>query len=87
MTHAEDLRSQIGLLTPKEIATALQLSPHTLAIWRSTKKGPAYIKLGRAVFYRWDDVQQWVNGRLCVPEADVPAEAADAHAPEEATAF
>ena len=34
------------LLTPAELAAMLGMSPRTLANWRSTGKGPPYVKIG-----------------------------------------
>ena len=34
------------LLTPAELAAMLGMSPRTLANWRSTGKGPPYLKIG-----------------------------------------
>ena len=34
------------LLTPAELASMLDMSPRTLANWRSTGKGPPYVKIG-----------------------------------------
>lgn len=34
------------LLTPSELAVMLGMSPRTLANWRSTGKGPPYVKIG-----------------------------------------
>lgn len=33
----------------------------TLARWRSTGKGPAFVKVGRRVFYRHADVEAWLQ--------------------------
>ena len=46
------MKSQITeVLTPRETAGFLKVSIHTLAKWRSTKKGPEYMKTGRLVKY------------------------------------
>ena len=34
------------LLTPGELAVMLDMSPRTLANWRSAGKGPPYVKIG-----------------------------------------
>lgn len=41
----------MNLLTPKEAATYLKMSIHTLATWRSQKRGPAFIRTGRVIKY------------------------------------
>jgi hypothetical protein len=58
---ALQLRKAIGLLTEDEVAKALLLnSINTLATWRSQKKGPPFVKLGKRVFYTQQDFVQWV---------------------------
>lgn len=37
----------------------LGLSHHTLEIWRHKGEGPPFVKLGRAVRYRRDVLDQW----------------------------
>lgn len=60
-TIALDARKAIGLLTDDEVATMLQLtSATTLATWRSQKKGPPYLKIGKRVFYTAGDIRDWV---------------------------
>jgi hypothetical protein len=60
---ALQLRKTIGLLTEDEVAKALLLnSTDTLATWRSQKKGPHFVKLGKRVFYTQQDLVQWVIG-------------------------
>jgi excisionase family DNA binding protein len=52
------------LLTPKETAEILGVSPQTLSIWRCTKRyGLGYVKMGRLVRYREDDVQAFIESR------------------------
>ena len=49
------------LLTPAEVATTLGVAPHTLAIWRCTRRHLAFIKVGRLVRYRADEIQRFVE--------------------------
>ncbi|MBZ5525306.1 MAG: helix-turn-helix domain-containing protein [Acidobacteriia bacterium] len=53
-----------ALLSPVELAQNLGLSLATLASWRSRKKGPAYMKLGREIFYPRDRVERWMRSQL-----------------------
>jgi predicted DNA-binding transcriptional regulator AlpA len=55
------LRARIGLLSPAEFATLIGIDERTAAVWRNRGAGPDYVKLGRAVFYRLDDVQDWIK--------------------------
>lgn len=59
------------LLTPSELADTLGMSTRTLANWRSTGKGPPYVKLGpeppagkqdrRPVLYERDVAERWAT--------------------------
>ena len=62
------------LLTPSELADTLGMSTRTLANWRSTGKGPPYVKIGveghqdrrkvryqRAVAERWATAHQYTR--------------------------
>jgi predicted DNA-binding transcriptional regulator AlpA len=40
------------------------LAPITLRIWRSKKKGPKYIKLGRAIRYRESDLIEYLQENM-----------------------
>lgn len=56
------VRGRLGLLTEQETAETLLLtSADTLATWRSQKKGPSYVKLGKRVFYTVPDLAAWIN--------------------------
>lgn len=58
------------LLTPSELAVMLGMSVRTLANWRSTGKGPPYLKIGveppKAIRTgaRSDTNAPWPNGGL-----------------------
>lgn len=65
------------LLRPEEFAAMIGLSPRTIANWRSTGKGPPYLKIGveppeghqdrrkvryqRAVAERWATAHQYTR--------------------------
>lgn len=44
-----------------EAATLLGLSASTLNKWRVQGCGPRYVKLGRAVLYRVEDLDRWLQ--------------------------
>lgn len=73
MTEAPDLRSKIGLLTPSDVASMLDVTTHTLAMWRYEKKGPRFVKLGRNIFYRLEDVKDWIEANI-VSISESPSE-------------
>ena len=52
------------LLTQQEAADVLRLSPRTLERYRVASTGPRYIKAGRRVRYRNDDIDRWVTARI-----------------------
>lgn len=54
-------RAEIDLLTEEELAAALDIEVSTLVSWRSEKSGPAYVKLGKSVFYRRSHIDQWAE--------------------------
>ncbi len=59
------LKSQLEkLLTPQEAAHILGISAGTLEVWRSTGRYDLrYIKVGRRVMYRTQDVQAFIDNR------------------------
>lgn len=60
------------LLTPIEVAERLKVRPKTLEDWRCRRTGPnlPFIKLGRAVRYRLDDVERVIaEGRVSTEAA------------------
>ncbi len=58
------------LLTRKEAATYLGASEHTLAVWASTGRyGLPYVKVGRLVRYRRDDLDAFIARNTIAAEA------------------
>lgn len=52
------------LLDEKQAAEHLTLSPGTLQVWRSTGRySLPFIKVGRSVRYRLDDLNEWLAER------------------------
>ncbi|WP_411819895.1 helix-turn-helix domain-containing protein [Hyphococcus formosus] len=52
------------LLTPKQAAQRLTLSPQTLARWRLIGQGPKWSKLGGRVVYEEGDLREWVKSQI-----------------------
>ena len=52
------------LLDTGEAAAYLHLSPRTLERYRVTGEGPRFLKLGRRVLYRRDDLDTWIESRV-----------------------
>lgn len=59
------LKRPVKLLTPKETAEILGVTVGTLQIWRTTRRYPLnYIKSGRLIRYRAEDVQAFIEKRM-----------------------
>ena len=55
----------IVLLTKEQVSEILGISVGTLAVWRTTKRyNLPYVKSGRLIRYREQDVQAFINSRL-----------------------
>lgn len=51
--------------SPQQLAELLQTTVQTLATWRSTGRyNLPFIKVGRKVLYRIEDVEAWLDSRL-----------------------
>lgn len=56
-----NVASPLALATPDQVAKALNVKVLTLRNWRSLRRGPSYVKAGRAVRYRWSEVDAWLR--------------------------
>lgn len=57
------------LLDEQSAAQTLRLKPKTLSRWRWEGKGPAYHKIGAAVRYRRDDLEDFISANR-IPQND-----------------
>ena len=48
------------LLTQKRLSDLIDVSERSLERWRVEGTGPAFVKAGRKVLYRPDDVDDWL---------------------------
>lgn len=64
MSEQAGLRAVIGIMSVEEVALLLDVTTHTLSIWRAENKGPAYARLGRSIFYRRTDVEDWIAANV-----------------------
>lgn len=55
------------LLNEIETARRLRLHPGTLAVWRCRDRGPAFVRVGRRVFYRAEDIEVFVSAGRHAP--------------------
>jgi len=49
------------LLTPTEAAKVLRVSPATLPRWRWAGDGPDFVRIGRSIRYRREDLEKFVR--------------------------
>jgi hypothetical protein len=64
-------RESLSLLKPAEAAELLKLSLATLSTWRSRRgrvardglPGPPFVRLGRAIRYRPEDLAAWITAQ------------------------
>lgn len=52
-----------GMIARKHAAPALGKTVKTLADWSLKGTGPRPVKIGGRVFYRWDEVQAFAQGK------------------------
>lgn len=57
-----------GLATPAEVAEYRRVTPASLAQERHLGRGPAYIKTGRTIRYRWEDVHAFLASARIEPQ-------------------
>lgn len=62
------------LLKTREAATHIGLAVTTLEKMRVYGGGPKYLKLGRAVRYRIDHLEEWLDERLTASTSETVAE-------------
>jgi len=61
---APALRDDLDIVLPSEVAAAIGVAEQTLASWRSDGVGPRYVKLGKAVFYRREELAEWIAANV-----------------------
>ena len=55
------------LFTDVDVARYCGVAPVTLRRWRLEGRGPRFVRLGRSVKYRLEDVEAWLKSREEVP--------------------
>ena len=65
---AEELAERNQPLTETEAAARLGLKVATLRAWRNQGRGPAYLRLGRAIRYLTTDIDEFLQSNRQVPE-------------------
>ena len=64
MTSTTSAQELDALLTPAEVSHYLGVPVGTLANWRYQSRGPAFLRVGRHVRYRTEDLAAWVQAQL-----------------------
>jgi excisionase family DNA binding protein len=72
MTQINDTNG-IQPLTESQAAARLGLKVATLRAWRHKGKGPAYVRLGRAVRYLMTDVDDFIQSNRQIPRQGAEA--------------
>lgn len=49
------------LLSTMDAAKLLKCHPTTVKRWRRDKTGPRYVRLGRLIRYRPEDIDTWID--------------------------
>ena len=57
------LRERADLLTEEDVAAMVDVDVRTVQNWRHTDDGPAWVKVGRSAFYRFEAVKKWIASR------------------------
>jgi hypothetical protein len=65
------------LLRASQAASALGVTAGTLAKMRLTGRGPAFIRVGRAICYDLRELQRWLKARTFNSTAEAAAAAND----------
>lgn len=55
---------QTNLITPETLAERWNITKTTLSQWRWNGRGPKYLKLGRRVMYRIQDVEEFEEQKV-----------------------
>jgi hypothetical protein len=62
------------MLSPREVAEMLGMTPGSLANWRVTGGGPVFVRIGtRKIMYRSEDVEAFISGGVRTSTSDVAA--------------
>ncbi len=56
-------------LNEKQAAKILCVAVQTLRNWRHQRRGPIYLKLGRSVRYKYEDMENYIEKKRINPEA------------------
>ena len=60
----------VGAMTTQKAAAVLGLAVPTLEKMRVRGSGPRYLKLGRSVRYRYEDLEAWLADRVVLSTSE-----------------
>ena len=65
------------LVSESEAAAALHVKKQTLTAWRNRGQGPAFVRVGKLIFYKPSHLREYIDSRIVRPgarcdEADRP---------------
>jgi hypothetical protein len=69
MTEDQDavFRRMLGIFSPAEVASLLNVHEGTLKQWRYRGVGPSYVATERRVFYREVDLRRYFENKVVTP--------------------
>lgn len=59
------------ILTVNDASEFLRVHVRTLERWRQTGEGPRYVKMGRRVGYRRNDLEDWLEANVTTSTSEV----------------
>lgn len=59
---------RFDLFTEEDLATLVGVTTNTLQTWRVAGTGPDYVKLGKAILYRYRDIERWIEESVVARE-------------------
>ena len=59
-----------NLVTPSQLFARIGIKETTLATWRVLGRGPRFIRVGRSIRYRSEDVEAWLSDRTADSTTD-----------------
>ena len=57
----DPVRTELGLFTDHQFAKSMGVTTLTTATWRKAGSGPDYVKAGKRIFYRKEDILAWIK--------------------------
>lgn len=64
MNTSTELARYGDLLSQKELSERIGTKESTLAQWRYLGRGPKFVRLGRKIFYRQQDIDAYIDANV-----------------------